>query len=127
MNRNDTIREIKAALKIRSGKTWSATGGKGTAYGWIDIASPPARRTAHSVKKDGALSDWPADYEIVDTGAPGGYMTDADRAELGALLGLPGPVHRQGEQVPASSEYYSEYLDRAKGVAPKVIGKVYWD
>ncbi len=48
-DRDATIRRIKTALKKRSGKTWSVTGGKGTAYGWISIDAPPARRTWQDV------------------------------------------------------------------------------
>jgi hypothetical protein len=45
MTRNEVIKVIKAALKRRSGKEWSVTGGKGTAYGWLTIDAPPKRRT----------------------------------------------------------------------------------
>jgi len=43
MNRNEVIKVIKENLKKRSGKSWSVTGGRGTAYGWITIDSPPSR------------------------------------------------------------------------------------
>lgn len=43
MDRNETIKRIKDALKRRSGKPWSVTGGRGTAWGWITIDAPPAR------------------------------------------------------------------------------------
>ena len=65
MNRNETIQQIRNALKTRSGKPWSVTGGRGTAWGWITVSSPPRRCGEF------------------------GRMTDADRAELGELL-LPG-------------------------------------
>jgi len=45
MERNETMKKIKSALKRRSGKEWSVTGGKGTAWGWLMIQSPPKRRT----------------------------------------------------------------------------------
>lgn len=44
-SRDEAIREIKRALEKRSGKRWSVTGGRGTAWGWITIDAPPARRT----------------------------------------------------------------------------------
>lgn len=100
-NRDETIQTIKQSLKARSGKTWSVTGGRGTAYGWITISAPPARR---------------GDF---------GYMSDADRAELGALLGV--QVHSQGVSVAASSAYYREYTVRARGEQPSEIAQPYWD
>lgn len=54
-------------------------------------------------------------------------MTEEERAELGRLLGLKGPVHQQGESIPASGNYWQEYVDRAEGRPPSVIGVPYWD
>jgi len=68
----------------------------------------------------------PDDYEFYDSGTPGGHMTDKDRNELAALLGLDS-VHFQGESIPASNQYYQEYLDRANGREPIVRGTQYWD
>jgi hypothetical protein len=42
--RKKAIADIKAALKARSRKEWSVTGGRGTAYSYITISSPPRRR-----------------------------------------------------------------------------------
>ena len=127
MDRNETIKRIKAALKRRSGKAWSVTGGRGTAWGWITIDAPPARRTAHSVLRAGAIYDRPEDYEERDTGEPGGSMTETDQKELGELLGLKAPVHCQGESIPAGHDYWQEYIDRAEGRTPSKVGKPYWD
>jgi hypothetical protein len=49
-------------------------------------------------------------------------MTEADAKELGELLGLRGPVHHQGEQIPSSSAHYREYIDRAEGRKPTTYG-----
>jgi hypothetical protein len=100
-DRDETIKAIRTALKQRSGKTWSVTGGRGTAWGWITISAPPARRV-------------------------NGYMSDQDRAELAWLLGLRF-VTPQGEHVPAGGDYYREYIARAAGLTPEVIGRPYWD
>lgn len=112
IDRNDAIVLIREALKRRSGKTWSVTGGSGTAWGWIRIMSPPMRR----VSSDG-------------TPQPGRnwYMTAEDCAELGELLGLGEPVHIQGESIPAASDYRRAYIARARGL--EVIGDAqpYWD
>lgn len=109
LDRNEAIRRIREGLKARSGKTWSVTGGRGTAWGWLKISAPPKRLEART----------PGGYA--------GYMTEADCAELGRLLGLKGPVHFQGESVAASSDHYWEYVDRAEGAEPRCFGKVYWD
>jgi hypothetical protein len=102
MDRNEAIAQIKQSLKARSGKTWSVTGGRGTAYGWIEIHVAPKSRNEF------------------------GYMSDTDRAALATLLGLDS-VHQQGVSVPAGSDYRQEYVDRAAGRAPSKVGKPYWD
>ena len=103
MERNEAIRRIKAALKKRSGKSWSVTGGKGTAWGWITIHSLPSKRDSF------------------------GCMTSEDREELGKLLGLENQVHFQGVSIPAATDYREEYIARAEGRQPLVLGKPYWD
>ena len=102
MDRNTTMTTIRSALRERSGKSWSVTGGRGTSYGWLTITAPPARRVEY------------------------GYMTDEDRAELGRLLGKDGPCHMQGELVPASNAHYREFTARAQG-KPFVVAEQYWD
>ena len=113
MDRNETIARVRSALRKRSGKAWSVTGGRGTAWGWIEIESPPRRRTF--------------DFQGVDEGEPGHYMGHVDRDELAKLLGLPDRVHAQGVSIPAGGDYRQEYVDRAEGRAPSVIGTPYWD
>jgi len=98
MERNEAIKEIRAALKRRSGKSWSVTGGRGTGWGWIHIGVLP-----HD-KKD------PANHE-------------ARRRELNDLLGVSGDDF----SVPASYDYRREYVDRANGRTPSVKGSPYWD
>lgn len=112
MDRDETIQRIRKALRRRSGKTWSVTGGRGTAWGWITIDAPPARRHFG--------------FDGEDRGEPG-VMGLANREELGKLLGLEGRVHQQGVNVPASTEYRQEYVDRAEGRVPSVEGTPYWD
>lgn len=126
MDRDNTIREIRAALKRRSGKAWSVTGGRGTAWGWITITAPPARCTWRSRLRAG-LPDVPASYEPYDSGEPGRLMSPADGAELAALLGLAPHETRDGVGIPAGSDYWREYIDRANGREPSVCGRPYWD
>lgn len=97
----DTIAIIRRELKRRSGKPWSVTGARGSAYGWLKITSPPKRQER-------------------------GYLTDADRAELADLLGLD-RVSWQGVSIPASNAHYTEYVDRARGLTPTKIAQPYWD
>lgn len=100
-NRAEAIARIKKALKARSGKAWSVTGGRGTGWGWLTITAPPARRV-------------------------NGIATDADNAELAKLLGLK-KVACQGASVADSGDHYAEYIDRAEGRKPKKIAEDYWD
>src|SRR5215831_14324430 len=127
-DRDETIKRIRTALQRRSGKQWSVTGGRGTAWGWITIEAPPARRTwGNRLKANASPAQLPEDYEEYDTGQPGGYTSPAERAELGKLLGFDQPVHCQGVSIAASSEYYREYTDRAEGRTPAKIAEAYWD
>jgi hypothetical protein len=104
-DRDKTITRIRAGLKARSGKPWSVTGGRGTAWGWIRITAPPSRRVSAF-----------------------GSMTEEDAAELARLLGYEdGNRYRDGHSVPAASDYRTEFIDRAEGRAPRVIGAPYWD
>lgn len=103
LSRTQAISRISKALNTRSGKSWSVTGGRGTAWGWLRINVPPKARNEF------------------------GYMPDAARAELAVLLGLDRPVHMQGVSIASSSDYYQEFVDRAEGRAPSVIGQPYWD
>jgi hypothetical protein len=100
--RDETITAIRNALNRRSGRSWSVTGGRGTAWGWITITAPPRRRDQY------------------------GAMTTADRIELGQLLGLE-TVHHQGVSVPAQLDYRTEYVDRAEGRIPSRVGVPQWD
>ena len=50
MDRSEAIERIRKALKRRSGKTWSVTGGRGTAWGWIHVSAPPARTDRYGAR-----------------------------------------------------------------------------
>lgn len=101
-DRNTAIAAIRFALQRRTGRAWSVTGGRGTAWGWITVSSPPARRL---------------DY---------GCMTDEDATALAAALGLD-RVHQQGVSIPASYGHRAEYVARALGKTPTTYGQTYWD
>jgi hypothetical protein len=128
INRETAIRRIKDGLQKRTGRTWSVTGGKGTAYGWLRIDAPPKRRIAHTVQKPGTRGTENEDYdEVIDAAKPYGHMTAEDRKILTEALGLAREVHHQGESIPAGGNYYLEYVDRAEGREPRAIGAPYWD
>lgn len=95
---NEACKRIKSALKARSGKSWSVTHGRGTAYGWIRI-----RAMGES------------------------WMGEETCAELAGLLGLARPCHPQGESIPSGSNFREEFVDRAEGRTPTKFGEIYWD
>jgi hypothetical protein len=101
-DRNTTIAAIRDALRRRTGRAWSVTGGRGTAWGWITVSSPPARRVGY------------------------GYLSDEDATALAAALNLE-RVHAQGVSIPASYGHRAEYVARALGKAPTTYGERYWD
>jgi hypothetical protein len=109
LSRDEAAKRIRAGLRRRTGKDWSVTVGRGTTWGWITVESPPRRQV---------------DWEGHPT-AGGGAMSEAERKELAAALGLPA-VHHQGVSIPGQSDYYAEYVDRAEGRKPAVIGKPNW-
>lgn len=96
------IKALRTALRTRSGCDWSVRGGTGTAYGWVTIVAPPKRCDEF------------------------GRMTEADCELLASLLGK-SRVSAQGDSIPDSIDYRREYLDRAAGIAPAVVGRPYWD
>ena len=103
MERNEAIARLKKALKTRTGRAWSVTGGRGTAWGWITVQATPRNRDAH------------------------GNTTDADRATLARVFGE--TVYHQGISIPAAHDYRRSYVDRAENGAAATApeGVPYWD
>lgn len=116
LDRDLAIRLIRFNLKARSGKRWSVKGSRGSAWGWITITAPPARRVANE-------------------------LTVEDAQELGDLLSLPeksvytdleyigrsNAAHRQGISIAADSEWYKHYIDASAGVESDHCTPQYWD
>lgn len=100
MDRNEAIAEIRKALKERTGRTWSVTGGRGTAWGWITVTAPPKRSPGY------------------------GEMNADDIAVLSKAMDE--KVHHQGYSVPASSAHREEAVARAQG-KPYTVTPAYWD
>ena len=110
MDRNEAIKRIRTGLRTRTGRDWSVSGGRGTAWGWITVEAPPRRQC-----------DWDGNPE-----PDGGTTGPEDRRILAEALGLE-TVHHQGVSIPASNAHYQEYVDRAEGREPSVHGEMYWD
>ncbi len=127
-DRAGTIKAIRTALKARSGKDWSVTGGRGTAWGWIKISAPPVRSTFAHREREGAqhMEKWRDRVEEYDTGEPGRCASFADIDQLAELLDLPA-CQCDPASIPASSDYRREYIDRAEGRTPSKIAEPYWD
>lgn len=131
VDRDETIKAIRAALKRRTGRTWSVRGGRGTGWGWLTICAPPARCTAerqYSGKDDPETGN--PIYVSDDNARPdgGGEMTEADCMTLAEVLDLPRrAICSQGVSVADDSSYRIEFIARAEGRAPSRIGSQYWD
>jgi hypothetical protein len=131
LDRNDAIQLIREALKRRSGKTWSVTGGRGTGWGWIRIQAPPARRVGHKQNPEYG------DINVVRTDIPmyvddpdseyRSYTSEQECRELAELFGLDRPVHCQGLSIPAASDYRRWYVAAALGKEPIGNPQQYWD
>ncbi len=125
--RNAVIKAIKYALQQRSGKQWSVTGGRGTAWGWITVDAPPSRRTMRCRLKAGAVTTNPDDYEMYDSGEAGHSTRPEDIDELSALLGIE-KVHCQGYSIPAGRDYQRLALCQAlHGHSGPFTAQPYWD
>ena len=125
-DRSATIREIRDALRRRTGRSWSVTGGRGTGAAWLHIDAPPARREcdSHGFRvlsgKDYRSRFWRGPASAVEPEESGtfGYTCADDRRVLGEALGLGRPTHAQGQQVPPGPGCREEYIDRANGRKP---------
>ena len=103
MNRDEAISRIKTALKKRTGRVWSVTAGRGTAWGWVRISAPPKR-------------------------LENGSLSDLDRAALARAMGFDlSEVHRSGISIPASSAYYRAHVERAETGSTELNPQPYWD
>lgn len=101
---DEAAREIKKALRERSGRAWSVSADRGTARGWMHIKAT----------KKYAANEY-------------GDLTEEDARLLADLLGLEQQAHHQGVSIMATSNARREYIDRARGVEPCAYGERYWD
>lgn len=103
-DRDITIARIKAALKRRTGHSWSVTGGRGTAWGWINVTTPPAHQRKHG-RTD---------------------MSPGECKALARILGLD-CVHCQGWSIPAQSDFRKDAIQRAERGLSAITPTPDWD
>ncbi len=104
-SRDETIARIRAALKRRTGHSWSVTGGRGTAWGWITVTTPPAHQ-----KKHGRTN-----------------MSPGECIALARVLGMASAVHFQGWSIPSQGDYYKDAIMRAEKGLSTENPQPYWD
>lgn len=117
IERAEAIKRIKAALKEKTGKVWSVSGSRGTAWGWITVQAPKRRRVSHKgnpvYDTHWTTPDEPAYFEYVATDQENYYTSDADCQELADAFGLDKPAHMQGVSIsPDSREWYVEMAEK---------------
>lgn len=111
LDRKEVVKRIKAALKRKTGKSWSVHGGKGTSWGYITVEAPKSRRISYRENPDCAdLFNAPWAERVIEYRSDGAnYNTSlADRTELAAVFGLRRPVHHQGLQI--SPDNWERYV-----------------
>jgi len=77
------VRELKKKVVAAGGEGVSVRGGRGTAWGWIEILGP-----------NGGDSFTPAQRKAIETvcgSPPGGNFWCGELAEVGRILGIPAP------------------------------------
>lgn len=130
--RPEVTKQIKQSLKERTGLTWSVTGNRGTAWGWLTIAAPKARRVMHDENPN-------CDFMVNGSGGPVGseqehpwierpprddetayYTSQVDREILAETLGI-GMNQASSQGVSISPDNWDFYLDRAANGQPPVV------
>lgn len=119
IDRNEAIKRIRKALKKRTNKTWSVTGDRGTAWGWINVQAPPKRRVDHmqSGTWDRTQPDRLLFTEVAPPAGENGLCTSLeDCAELAKAFSLDKPhIHTQGLSIsPDSREYYVRLVEHGE-------------
>lgn len=120
IERKDAVKRIKAALKKKTGKTWSVTGGRGTAWGWLCVQAPKKRRVSHKENPACNRMVYPLPpgqslyIEYVRENGVNYYTSDVDCEELARAFGLSSKVHYQGLNIsPDQRELYVKMIEEA--------------
>ena len=130
LERKEVTKSIKQNLKRRTGITWSVTGNTGTAWSWITIEAPKARRVFHDNNPDydhmvngsgasvGLEEVLPWIERQAEEGETGWYTSEVDRKILAETLGI-GMNFSSSQGVSISPDMWDFYLDRAKNGPPE--------
>lgn len=117
IDRDEAIKRVRAALKRKTGKTWSVTGGRGTAWGWITVEAPPKRRVFHDPNPAWNIRDLncqePRYFERKpEDGEKGWYTSDAECRQIQRAFGLSCIVNSQGLHIdPDKREFYVQRVE----------------
>jgi len=116
VKREEVVKRIKAALVHKTGQQWSVHGDRGTAWGWITIEAPKARRVSLRENPD-YISPWETPHIVAYTeyrsGEDENYFTSlVDCKVLARALGLHKPAHNQGVSI--SPDKWEFYLNLAE-------------
>jgi hypothetical protein len=119
LGRSEVVKRIKAALKRKTGKSWSVHGGRGTGWGWIRVEAPASRRV--SCEDNPECKDpfnAPFEERVIEYRRDGEnhFTSRADCTELARAFGLDRPCHWQGLQIsPDDWERYVEMAEKGAG------------
>lgn len=126
VDRSEVTKFIKANLKKRTGRDWSVTGGRGTAWGWLRIEAPKSRRVCHDPNPahepfapvgDPARDELPWVERPPAEGETAWYTSQEDRVVLAEALGI-GLNQSSCQGVSISPDSWDFYMDRAENGPP---------
>jgi hypothetical protein len=123
MTRNEATKRIRKALKEKTGRVWSVTGGRGTGYGWVRIQAAKKDRVAH--RQNPGYKGWMTISQcVMETGKPpwiefvsddkaeNQYTSDADCELLTRIFQTPYKHHYQGLSIkPGATELYVQRVE----------------
>jgi len=124
LDRNEVVKRIKAALRRKTGRTWSVHGGRGTGWGWITVEAPKGRRVSHKANPDCADPfNAPYDERVIEYVREDGrnsYTSLADCIELAEAFGFDKPTHCQGISIsPDGWERYAALVEADHSAEPE--------
>lgn len=76
------VKELKKRIEAAGGEGVSVRGGRGTAWGWIDVWGPGCKDFTPAQRKA---------VESVVGGSPGGNCWCGELSTVGRILGIPSP------------------------------------
>lgn len=122
MERKEATKRIRQALRKRTGQTWSVTGDRGTAWGWLRIEAAKSRRVCHDDNPEYdryALyqSELPWTERKPGKGETAYDTSQQDRETLAKTLGISMNLSScQGVSI--SPDQWQWYINRAENGPP---------